>query len=125
MGRPSRRAPEFRRPAFRMVRRAHQMHPCATLNDAAVTTKAGNCNPGPLTPLLPRSFTGQSRGLCHLTMSAIPAPSSAAPAMRPMRSPPGATFSTRTRKAMAATQSRFITPATNRSDMSIQQQPTQ
>jgi carboxyl-terminal processing protease len=47
------------------------------------------------------------------------------PAMRPIRSPAGTIFSTRTVTAMAATQSRFMTPATKSSAMSAQQQPRQ
>jgi hypothetical protein len=57
--------------------------------------------------------------------SSTPATTSATPASRPTRSPRGTTFSTRTATAMAATQRRFMTPATNRSAISAQQHPRQ
>jgi hypothetical protein len=57
--------------------------------------------------------------------SSTPAAMSATPARRPTRSPRGTTFSTRTATAMTATQRRFMTPATNRSAMSAQQQARQ
>jgi hypothetical protein len=47
------------------------------------------------------------------------------PATRPTSSPRGSTFSTKTNEAMAATQRRFITPATKSRAMRTQQHPTQ
>jgi CBS domain len=57
--------------------------------------------------------------------SNTPVATSATPARRPTTSPRGTTFSTRTATAMAVTQRRFMTPATNRSAMSAQQHPRQ
>jgi len=54
-----------------------------------------------------------------------PARTSTPPATRPTRSPRGTTFSTSTNAAIAATHSRFITPATNSKAMRNQQHPTQ
>jgi hypothetical protein len=36
----------------------------APRGEKVATTRDGNCNPGPLTYLLPKSFTGQMRGTC-------------------------------------------------------------
>ena len=55
---------------------------------------------------------------------AIPAATRADPATR-RNSRPGISFSARTRAPIAAIQSRFMTPATNRSTISAQQQPRQ
>src|ERR1700693_4604977 len=49
----------------------------------------------------------------------------AAPATLPVTSPNGIVFSSRTKMAIAAIHSRFITPPTKSSPIRIQQQPTQ
>src|SRR5258708_200376 len=49
----------------------------------------------------------------------------AAPANLPLTSPNGIVFSSRTKMAIAAIHSRFITPPTNSNPIRIQQQPTQ
>jgi carboxyl-terminal processing protease len=59
------------------------------------------------------------------TTRSTPAAIIATPAMRPTRSPAGTTFSTRTITASAATQSRFMTPATKSRAISAQQHPRQ
>lgn len=53
------------------------------------------------------------------------APSMATPLARASQCPAGTTFSTSTNTASPATQSRFMTPPTNNSAISSQQQPTQ
>jgi hypothetical protein len=54
-----------------------------------------------------------------------PQPARITPATRPNRSPAGAAFSSKMRPAMAATQIKFITPATKSRVMRDQQQPAQ
>ena len=56
---------------------------------------------------------------------AAPPSTRATPAMRARIGPPGTIFWASTAAAIAATQTRFITPPTNSSSMSTEQQPTQ
>ena len=55
----------------------------------------------------------------------VPAATQATPAARAIHHPNGVTFSKRTSSARTAIQSTFITPLTNKSAISTQQQPTQ
>ena len=61
----------------------------------------------------------------HTRTVAAPHASIATPQARAIHGPPGSTFSAMTSRVRAAIQARFITPPTNSSAMSIQQQPTQ
>jgi hypothetical protein len=59
------------------------------------------------------------------TSSQTPAATHAMPAARAIHRPIGVSFSTSTSSAKSAIQSTFITPATNKSAIKSQQQPTQ
>jgi hypothetical protein len=74
---------------------------------------------------VPAVFLVVRHGQAAAARVTAPQTTSTAPVNRLIRPPQGRVFSIRTNSAMPAIQARFMIPPTNRSAMSIQQQPRQ